>query len=547
MSPALCLIAILVVLSIAQPLPAAPSGLPAPTQITLSGKPIMHSAPGVADFNGDGTKEIIVGGTDGMLYVLSLVNSTWQPVWSRQTALDLNAAGAPTGSPCVSNQSDIESAPAVADLDNDGKLEIVVTTGGDIGNHRNGGVLVYRFKKDTPHWEFTLVPGWPQPKLDAVGGGNGNGFPDGCWDGIWSTPALGDLDGDGDLEIVFEGFDRRIHAYHHDGQVVNGWPIYRYNGDALLRGGWSSPALGDIDHDGLPEVIVGTDSPMWGGEGSPNPTYDNGTVWAINGDSSNVPGWPVRIAQTVQSSVALGDINNDGNLEIIVGTGTGYSGSNGYKVYAFQSNGTALPNWPRSTTGNVTGSPALADLDNDGKLDVIVGCGTEGDPYTNPPCTKLYAWRADGSNLPGFPMVPTYNNPGGGTPIGLPYGPVVADYTGDGMLDILVLSRFSWGLSTVKANGQDITDPALRAEQSLYSTPLVDDIDGDGYLEIVVAGPNASYTNAAVLIWQTTEDTNRERPWPMFHRNMLRDGLYPISTPVIVFPKVFVPLATNNR
>jgi hypothetical protein len=178
-----------------------------------------------------------------------------------------------------------------------------------------------------------------------VGGGAGASNPDGYWDGIWGSPALGDMDGDGDLEIAVEGFDRRLHAWHHDGTVVNGWPISRDNGDALLRGGWSSPAMGDIDDDGLPEVVFGTDSPEWEGEGSV-PDYSKATVWAINGDSSNVPGFPVSTDQAIQSSPALGDIDGEGVLEIVVGTGDGISGSGGHKVYAWNGDGTAVDGWP---------------------------------------------------------------------------------------------------------------------------------------------------------------------------------------------------------
>lgn len=94
-----------------------------------------------------------------------------------------------------------------------------------------------------------------------MGGGPTWGSPDGYWDGIFSGAAVGDIDGDGDLEVVWEGEDRRIHAYHHNGTVVAGWPFYRWNGDPLARGGISSPALGDIDSDGLLEIVVGGTSP----------------------------------------------------------------------------------------------------------------------------------------------------------------------------------------------------------------------------------------------------------------------------------------------
>ncbi|MCL5994589.1 MAG: FG-GAP-like repeat-containing protein [Chloroflexi bacterium] len=519
--------------------PAAPT----PPVVTLNGQAIQQSSPAAADFDGDGDKEIVIGGSDGMLYVIAHNNGTWNVVWSRQTASDMNAAGAPSGAPCVTSLNDIRSAPAVGDLDGDGKLEIVVSTGGDLVNHRNGGVLVYRYQFASPAWTFSLVPGWPQPKIDQVGSGDGAGSPDGCWDGIWSTPALGDLDGDGKLEIVVEGFDRRIHAWRFNGQPVAGWPIYRNNGDRLLNGGWSSPALGDIDNDGLPEVVVGTDSPPWGGEGTA-PDYSKATIWALNGDSTNVPGWPVAVSQKVQSSPALGDIDGDGRLEIVVGTGTGINnGATGYKVYAFRGNGTALPGWPKTTMGNMPASPALADLTGDGKPEVIIGCGAEGDPYPNPPCTLLYAWYSNGNSVAGFPMSPANNNPWPTSPNGLPYAPVVADYDGDGALEILILNRWSWGISTVEANGASSNDPTLQTANTLSSSPLVDDVDNDGKLEIIVGGANSSNSGGkgAVYIWEVNGSATGKRPWPAFRHGMYRAGLYAPPTAPTLTRHFFIP------
>ncbi len=498
------------------PVPARAA--PALPTVVLSGERIEQSNLAVADFDGDGDKEIIAGGRDGMLYVLAYTGSRWSVVWSRQTADDLNAAGAPSAG-CETSRSDFRSSAAIGDLDDDGHLEIVVTTGGDPGNHRNGGVLVYRYDSA---WSFSVASGWPQPKLDIVGLGAGASFPDGCWDGIWSSPALGDLDGDGDLEVAVEGFDRRLHVWHHDGTYVDGWPIAPPD---VRRGGWSSPTIADIDQDGLSEVIFATDD--YAGSAPPYLLY------VFNGDASPVPGFPVQTSQNMQSSPAVGDIDGDGWLDIVVGTGT-YESSGGNKVYAWDHNGEPLPNWPRTTGGNMPASPALGDLDGDGGLEVVIGCGAEGDPYNPAPCTGLYAWHGDGSAVSGFPVSPSPNTGWPSDPNGLPYAPVLADYDGDGSIEILVVNRWSWGISTVGSGGQDQPDASLITQAPLSSSPVVDDLDGDGALEIAIGGATSG-GNGAVYIWDMGGETDKARPWPMFRRDVARTGYYP-HPPMLQFP-----------
>lgn len=498
---------------------------PAVAIVSLSGERIMHSSAAVADFDGDGDKEIVIGGQDGMLYVLAYNGASWSVVWSRQTADDLKAAGAG----CFDGNrdaSDIRSAPAIGDLDNDSHLEIVVTLGGDPGQHwrdeggRNGGVLVYRYDSA---WSFSVVPGWPRPRLDIVGRDKDPGdasLPDGCWDGFWGSPALGDLDGDGDMEVVAEGFDRRLHVWHHDSITMTNWPIAP---PTIYRGGWSSPAIADIDNDNSPELIFATDYK----------TDGDYHLYVFNPDASLVPGFPVHADQNLKSSPAIGDIDGDDWLDIVVGTGS-YAASGGNKVYAWDHNGNPLPGWPQTTGGDMPASPALGDLDGDGDLEVVIGCGTEAD-YP-PPCTYLYAWHGDGSNVSGFPMTPSSNTGWPSDPLGLPYGPVLADYDGDDDIEILVQSQWSWGISTVGSGGQDQPDSSLLTGGQLYSTPVVDDVDNDGNLEVVIGGVSGG--NGAVYIWDVAGETSDTRHWPMFRHDVARTGLYslPPKPPKLSFP-----------
>lgn len=489
--------------------------------IPLDGERIEQSSAVAADFDGDGDKEIVIGGRDGKLHILAYQDRTWSVVWTHQTADDLNAAGAPTNN-CDNSRSDIRSAPAIGDLDNDGHLEVIVTTGGDPGRtgtsepHRNGGVLVYRYDYS---WSFSLVSDWPQPKLDIVGANGGASDPDGCWDGIWSSPTLGDLDGDGDLEVIVEGFDRRLHVWHHDGTYMNGWPI---RPPQIFRGGWATPAVADLDKDGALEIIFATDN----NPGYTPPYY----LYVFNSDGSIRKGFPVEAAQNMQSSPAIGDIDDDGWLDIVVGTG-GYESSGGNKVYVWDRNGSPLPGWPKKTGGDMPASPALGDLDGDGDLEVVIGCGAEGDPYDPAPCSDLYAWHGDGSEVNGFPIEVGPNNPWEPQedPLGLPYSPILSDYDSDGQIEMLVQSRWSWGISTVEQVGgiwQQNNDSNLRTNAPLSSTPLVDDVDGDGKVEIVVGGAFDQEQNGGVYIWNADGDVDGALPWPMFHHDIFHTGVY---------------------
>jgi hypothetical protein len=510
--------------------------LAVPLKVVLGNARVAESTVATADFNGDGYKEIVVGDTRGYLYVVSRTGSGWSVVWSRQTNIDIEAANPPT--PTSDNNN--RSSPVIADLDRDGHLEIVIGVGGDVhdsefpGTRRNGGILVYRYNYA---WDFSIIQprsadgtrGWPQPCKDEVGWPPpGYSGPDGYWDGVWPTPAVVDLDGDGDLEIVYLGIDRYFYAWHHDGTLVTGWP-FRFRVD----GGLSSPAVGDLDLDGLPEIVVGTMEPY-----DLENSWKEATVWAFKGNGTKVPGFPVRTEQIILSSPALGDVDSDGYLEIIVGSGYGTPGRQNL-IYAWNHDGTPVSGWPVEAAGAsvVMAPPALGDIDRDDAIEIVVGCGNGYQPNS---CDKLYAWNADGTPVSGFPMeldsrIPGYTS--------MPYSPVLADIDGDHNVEILMGRLGDWALAVVDPVNRTYEVASHQTPGGLVASPLVDDIDNDGLLETVIGGIDYNQGNerGAIYFWDESGPANAQAiPWPMFHHDVRRTGRLPLP-PILEFPaKIYV-------
>src|SRR5690606_496363 len=122
-----------------------------------------------------------------------------------------------------------------------------------------------------------------------------------------ATPAIGDLDGDGQLEIVIAGYD--LYAYKADGTPVPGYPatIPGITGNVN-----SSAVIADIDGDPSSlEAVV---------------KYAN-FVFAANADGSTVPDFPIdnddyHNTGTFSSSPAFGDLDGEGTIEyVFVGNG----------------------------------------------------------------------------------------------------------------------------------------------------------------------------------------------------------------------------------
>jgi uncharacterized repeat protein (TIGR01451 family) len=297
----------------------------------------------LSDLDNDSDLEILITSGNGRFKIIGFNNISEN--WEIFTTITQSYSNAPD-----------YSSPVIADLNNDGIKEIIVTSLGDVQNSITSKINVWNLNGTS---------------LSDYNGSNPFFEADNNRS-ILTTPAVADLDGNGSREIIITLRTQLYDAW----KFSDGW-VYILQSNGSFFPNWSSSdnktfetgvnyapaiAVGDIHSTSGKEIVLSGDN-----------------LYAWNKNGSLLSGFPQPIGSNVNNhkSTLLADVDSDSDIEIII-PHDGYS--------AYNNDGTKVTGWPIRSTGSY-GSFVIADIDNNGKNEIMASTGlgtieiwdTEGD------------------------------------------------------------------------------------------------------------------------------------------------------------------------
>jgi hypothetical protein len=274
-------------------------------------------------------------------------------------------------------------------------------------------------------------------------------------DSLSLAVALGDVDGDGDIDAFVgnsRGDDQADKVWMNDGSGQ-----FSDSGQRLGGSLTEAVALGDLDGDGDPDAFVGTGGPGWTNE-----------VW-LNDGAGTFSDSGQGLGDSISLAVALGDLDGDGDLDAFVGNDENDFGGQPKKVWLNDGTG-AFSDSGQSLGASATFAVALEDLDGDGDLDAFVANGDDV-------CVADEVWLNDGMG--------TFSDTGqrlGGL---CSHAMALGDVDGDGDVDAFVGAAAGVEASKVWLNdgAGNFSDSGQDLGGSHVAVVALGDLDGDGDLD----------------------------------------------------------------
>ncbi|MBA2349032.1 MAG: VCBS repeat-containing protein [Solirubrobacterales bacterium] len=511
----------------------------------------VEASPSLADIEGRGQLDVVVGTSEGIVHVLR-PDGTEIPGWPRRTGRArgllraregnyLSSTGWRSGKVDIPREP-IASPPAVGDLEGDGGMDIVVAgLDGSIyvwntkGRRRPGFPIIA-----DPRFRGQAVPVPDTPYVRGPSTGNFGGV------------ALGDLDGDGRLDIVAGGWDGKIHAWDPTGKPLPGWPVstevpkaaQRPVGTSIYARDFkvaSTPTLVDIDGDKRPEVVAALTDSAFGEEGSP--VFGFVMAYSSKGNRRKggalMPNFPVNppaviqgygtaqdfITEGVQTPAAY--VAPDGRPKLVANAGLFSSVTIDLRsgdmtaeipgtlpAESAQNLATPLIHFSASpSVGRIGGAPGVS---------AVQGASGITDVATGVAVTPGLGVRVRSALSKWNPATGVGDGAFTQTIQGLAFlsAPSIADISGDGKPDILLPTDTAAIHGVDGVTGRPVPGwPKWSGGWSLWS-PAVGDLDGDGKVE-VVAGLREGYLKA----WSTKGlASGNDQHWH-WHANDRNTGL----------------------